>query len=87
MKNRLVDLNNHLFAQIERLSEEGLTAEKIESEVTRANAIVAVSEQIIENADLALKAAKLVADHGEYIGKYLPMIERKPVATDASDAQ
>ena len=50
MKNRLSDLDNHLFAQIERLSDEDLTAEQIEQEVGRARAIVGVSDQIIENA-------------------------------------
>lgn len=65
MKNRLSDLNNHLFAQLERLSDEGLTAEQIDQEVKRAEAIVHVSDQIAKAADLQLKAAKLVADHGD----------------------
>lgn len=74
MKNRLIDLNNHLFMQLERLSEEDLTPEKIEVEVKRTDAIVAVSEQLIHNADLALKAAKLVADHGDRFKPMLPML-------------
>lgn len=78
MKNKLIDLNNHLFAQLERLSEEGLTPDQIENEVKRTEAIVSVSQQIVSNADLALKGAKLVAEHGSYVGKYLPMIEVKP---------
>lgn len=77
MKNKLIDLNNHLFAQLERLSEEDLTKEQIEQEVKRTEAIVSVSQQIVQNADLALKGAKLVAEHGAYVGKYLPMIEAK----------
>lgn len=76
MKNKLVDLNNHLFAQLERLSEESLTPDQIDNEVKRTDAIVAVSQQIVGTADLALKAAKLVAEHGAYVGKYLPMIEK-----------
>ena len=43
MKNRLGDLNNHLFAQMERLSVEDLSAEQLEREVRRARAIVGVS--------------------------------------------
>lgn len=77
MKNKLVDLNNHLFAQLERLSEEGLSAEDIDREVKRTGAIVDVSEQIVRNADLALKAVKLVADHGDRFKPMLPMIEGK----------
>ncbi|QCG95022.1 hypothetical protein E6C67_14425 [Azospirillum sp. TSA2s] len=77
MKNRLSDLNNHLFAQLERLSEEDLTPEQIETEVKRTEAIVAVSQQIVQNADLALKGAKLVAEHGAHVGKFLPMLEGK----------
>lgn len=79
MKNKLVDLNNHLFAQLERLSDENLSPEQIEQEVKRTDAIVDVSEQIVRNADLALKAAKIMADHGDdrFID-LLPMIEGKP---------
>ena len=79
MKNKLIDLNNHLFAQLERLSDEDLTPQQIENEVKRTEAIVAVSEQIIQNADLALKGAKLVAEHGAYVGSYLPMLQRAPL--------
>ena len=32
MKNTLVDLNNHLFAELERLSDEDLTSEELEAE-------------------------------------------------------
>lgn len=74
MKNKLSDLNNHLFAQLERLSEEGLSADAIEQEVKRAGAIVEVADQITRNADLQLKAAKLFADHGATVLPHLPMI-------------
>lgn len=74
MKNKLSDLNNHLFAQLERLGEEGLELDQIEAEAKRADAIVNVSEQILRNADLHLKAANLIANHGERFHDKLPMI-------------
>lgn len=74
MKNKLTDLNNHLFAQLERLSEEGISDEQIEQEVKRADAIVSVADQIIRNADLTLKAANLVATHGERFRDMLPVL-------------
>lgn len=76
MKNKLSDLNNHLFAQLERLSQEDLTVEQIEQEVKRTDAIVSVSDQLVKNADLQLKAAKLFADHGQAVLPHLPMIGR-----------
>lgn len=76
MKNKLTDLNNHLFTQLERLSEEGIAAEQIETEARRAEAMVAVSDQILRNAELSLKAAKLVADHGDRFTGMLPMLAK-----------
>ena len=40
MKNKLADLNNHLFSQLERLSDENLTAEQIEQEADRGVAMI-----------------------------------------------
>lgn len=81
MKNRLTDLNDHLFIQLERLSDEGLSEEQIEQEVKRADAIVKVADKIIGNANLTLAACKLVAEHGDHFKKDLPMI-----AGSASDS-
>ena len=77
MKNKLPDLNNHLFAQLERLSEEGLSAEQVELEVKRTDAMVDVSEQIIRNASLQLSAVKILADHGDRFKPHLTMLESK----------
>lgn len=77
MKNKLIDLNDHLFMQLERLSDEQMSVEQIDVETKRTEAIVAVSEQIVRNADLSLKAAKLIADHGDRFKPMLPMIEAR----------
>lgn len=45
MKNKLADLNNHLFAQLERLGEEDLNDEQIEREAKRADAIVSIANE------------------------------------------
>ncbi|GGD43231.1 hypothetical protein [Aureimonas glaciei] len=72
MKNKLSHLNNHLFAQLERLSDETLTPEQIEQEVERAKAIVGVSDQIVGAAALQFKAAELVAKHGRGVSDMIP---------------
>lgn len=64
MKNRLSDLNDHLFAQLERLSDEDLTPEQIAIEAKRGHAIVGIADQIIQNASLKIQAAKIMSDHG-----------------------
>jgi hypothetical protein len=82
-KNRLCDLNDHLFAQIERLSDEDNTPEKIDQEHKRAEAMVGVADQILRTTAVQLQAAKLVNDHdGSDPRPYLSMME-KP-ATDTA---
>ena len=74
MKNRLTDLNDHLFMQLERLSDESLDKEKLEAEVQRADAIVRVADAIVDNAKLGVQAATLIANHGDRFRKELPML-------------
>lgn len=65
MKNTLSDLNNHLFAQLERLGEEDLDEEEIKKEVQRSKAITDVAKVIVDNGRLALQTMKHM-DEYEY---------------------
>jgi hypothetical protein len=56
MKNKLSDLNNHLFAQLERLGDENLKPDKLAQEIERGKAITGVAQQVIANCRLALDA-------------------------------
>lgn len=86
MKNKLIDLNNHLFAQLERLSEDDLTAENLDKEIKRTVAIVDVSNTIIDNAKVSLDAAKLLAQHGgANWEQILPGVEGKPAPRKLPD--
>lgn len=61
MKNKLTDLNNHLFAQLERISDETLSNEELDREIKRGKAIDGVAKNIINNASVQLQAARLMA--------------------------
>lgn len=64
MKNKLSDLNNHLFAQLERLSDEDLQGDDLKDEIKRAKGVTDISAQIIQNAGLQLKAVELQLEYG-----------------------
>lgn len=85
MKNKLSDLNDHLFAQLERLSDEGLTAEQIEQETARGEAIVSIADSIIKNADLTFKAATFVAQHGDRFRPALSGLIGKSVTVESEE--
>ena len=57
-KNTLLDLNNHLFAQLERLGDEDLTQEDLQKEMERAKAINGIAKNIIDNAKTSLEGAQ-----------------------------
>jgi hypothetical protein len=62
MKNKLSDLNDHLFAQMERLSEENITEEVLDKEIKRTKAINSTAREMINNGRLILHAHKAAAD-------------------------
>ncbi|MGM0776936.1 MAG: hypothetical protein ACQEXE_10330 [Bacillota bacterium] len=68
MKNTLGDLNNHLFAQLERLSDEEIQGEDLVEEIGRAKAVTSIATQIINNGNLVLQAQKF---HTEFKSKDL----------------
>ncbi len=57
-QNKLTDLNNHLFAQLERLGDEELSQEQLKQEMDRAKSINGVAKNIIDNAKVALEGAQ-----------------------------
>lgn len=76
MRNTLGDLNNHLFAQLERLNDEELKGEELHEEITRAKAITSVAAQIISNGSLLVEAKRLVIETADPdIKKLPPMLE------------
>lgn len=74
MRNTLGDLNNHLFAQLERLGDEELKGEKLQEEINRAKAISGIATQVIANGSLVLKAKAFIYEYanGDDSDKKLP---------------
>ena len=72
MKNTLTDLNNHLFAQMERLSEELLSVEQLAFEAERSKSLTIIARTIVDNARLMLDAQTRINDIPQH--KELPAI-------------
>ena len=62
-RNKLIDLNNLLFEQLERLSDEDLTPEELEKELQRTKGMCAIGKTIIDNAAIALEAQKHIDEY------------------------
>lgn len=71
-KNTLGDLNNHLFAQLEKLDDDDLSGEALEAEIKRSEAIAKVSEQIIKAGELQFKAMVHMDEYGYERKKAVP---------------
>lgn len=53
--NTLGDLNNHLFAELERLGDEEMSPEAMSVEIERARAVSGIAQQVIANANTVLR--------------------------------
>jgi hypothetical protein len=61
MRNKLSDLNDHLFEAIERLNDENIKGQQLEEEIKRAKAMTQVATQIV-NAHKNIVDAMRVAN-------------------------
>ncbi|CAC7600927.1 TPA: hypothetical protein ACOM78_001887 [Staphylococcus aureus] len=76
-KNTLVDLNNHLFVQLERLNDEEIKGDELQEELQRAKVISDVARSIVKNGNLILQAHKF-KDESLDLNNQLPeMLENK----------
>lgn len=58
-RNTLSDLNDHLFAELERLGDESLDEDGLEREIGRAKAIGGIARNVIDNAGLVVDTVRL----------------------------
>lgn len=64
MKNKIEDLNNHLFSALERLNDEELSNDDLEKEIRRSKAIKEIAETLVESHRNTIQAMKIVSDQG-----------------------
>lgn len=64
MQNKLTDLNNHLFEQLERLLDDDVCKDKesAELEISKAKMVCEVSQQIVGVAQVQLQGIKLAQE-------------------------
>lgn len=78
MQNKLIDLNNHLFAQLERLGQEGIKEDQLKQEIARTKSMCDIGKTIVENASLALEAHKFQYENLGVRGGEMPkMLENQ----------
>ena len=66
-KNKITDLRNHLFAQLERLSDEQDMKNPIkrDAEIAKARAITGVSAAIVQTVKVEIDFLKAIATSGK----------------------
>ena len=59
MKSKITDLRNHLFAALERLSEEGITPDQLKKEIARAQSISDIGKVIVDSVKIEVMYARV----------------------------
>jgi hypothetical protein len=58
-RNKISDMNDHLFAQLERLGDENMSDEALNKEISRSKAMAQIATQIVNGAKTSVEAMKL----------------------------
>lgn len=64
MQNKISDLNNHLFAQLEKLTEEDLSENELKKEIERSKAVSMIAANILDVAKVSVDAMKIISKGG-----------------------
>lgn len=77
--NTISDLNNHLFAQLDRLAQPNLSDGEMKTELERAKAVSTIADNIIDSSALRIKAAQVYGEYGRPVLDMLPQVGTGPV--------
>lgn len=72
-RNKISDLNDHLFEQIEKLGDDSLSDAELKKEIERSKAMHLVASNIIDIAKTTIDAMRLVSK-GEIVRGDLPLL-------------
>lgn len=72
--NQISDLNQTLFERIAAIENDELSEEQLQREIAKTDAIVRVSDVILRNATLALKAQELFDQYGTGRSVDIPLL-------------
>ena len=73
-KTTLNDLNEYLFQEMDRLTNEDLSMEDLDKEIERSKTKKKIAKTIIDNATLALQAKKHLDEYGQGDKVEIPLI-------------
>lgn len=74
MKTSLADLNDLLFEQLERLTNDSLSDDELELEIKRSKAVADIGSKIIETGTLMFNVKKHMDEYGQGGGTNLPLL-------------
>lgn len=66
MNNQLIDLNNMLFEQMERLNDDENSQEQFEKEIRKSKAMTDIADKILQVQELAFNIVKKTDEMGIY---------------------
>ena len=73
-RTTLNDLNEYLFQEMDRLTNEDLSAEELDREIKRSDALQKVAKTIIDNGALALQVKKHLDEYGQGDKVEIPLL-------------
>jgi hypothetical protein len=63
-RNKITDLNDHLFAALERLNDEEIKGEQLTEEIERAKAIATIGAKVIETMKVQTEMFSTLIENG-----------------------